>query len=74
MFDNATSHLIYAKDALQAANMNKGPGGQQAFLRPGWYTGANGETVTQDMCFQQYNPITGQTTQVHKGLQAVLVE
>lgn len=27
MFDNATSHLIYAKDALQAVNMNKGPGG-----------------------------------------------
>ena len=24
LLDNATSHLIYAKDALQAANMNKG--------------------------------------------------
>lgn len=35
MFDNATSHSIYAKDALQVANINKGSGGQQAFLQPG---------------------------------------
>ena len=74
MFDNATSHLIYAKDALQAVNMNKGPGGQQAFLRPGWYMGANREIITQEICFQQQNPITGQSTQVQKGIQAVLAE
>ena len=49
MFDNATSHSIYAKDALQVANMNKGLGGQQAFLRPGWYTTPNGEVITQKM-------------------------
>ncbi len=35
LFDNATSHSIYALDALQVANMNKEPGGQQPFLRPG---------------------------------------
>lgn len=32
MFDNATSHSIYAKDALQVVYMNKGPGNQQPFL------------------------------------------
>ena len=32
MFDNATSHSIYAKDELQVAQMNKGPGSQQPFL------------------------------------------
>ena len=35
MFDNTISHEIYAKDALQVANMNKGPGEQQLFLRLG---------------------------------------
>ena len=34
IFDNATSHLIYAKNALQVANMNKSLKGQQAFLQP----------------------------------------
>lgn len=74
MFDNATSHLIYAKDALQVANMNKGSGGQQSFLRPGWYTGANGETIPQEMCFTQQNPLTGESTKVQKGIQTVLSE
>lgn len=32
MFDNATSHSIYAKDALQVANINKETGGQQPFI------------------------------------------
>lgn len=27
LFDNETSHAIYALDALQVGNMNKGPGG-----------------------------------------------
>ena len=36
MFDNATSHSVYADDALRVAKMGKGEGGQQAFLRPGW--------------------------------------
>ena len=35
MFDNVTSHGIYAKDVLQVAHMNKAPGEQQPFLRPG---------------------------------------
>lgn len=32
MFENATSYLVYVKDTLQVANMNKGSGSQQAFL------------------------------------------
>ena len=33
MFDNVTRHAIYAKDALPVTHINKGPGGQQFFLR-----------------------------------------
>lgn len=35
LFDDATSHLIYAPDTLQFAYMNKKPGSQQLFLRLG---------------------------------------
>ena len=35
MFNKATSHFIYAKDALQVAQINKELGGQQLFLRAG---------------------------------------
>lgn len=48
-FDNATSHSVYSKDALCVGNMNKSQGGQQLFLRPGWYTGDNNEIWTQEM-------------------------
>ncbi len=34
LFDNAKIHSIYAPDALQIANLNQVPGGQQPFLRP----------------------------------------
>lgn len=74
MFDNATSHLIYAKDALQAANMNKGPGGQQPFLWPGWYKRSDRETITQNMYSVQHNSTIGQPTQIQKKIQAVLTE
>ena len=74
MFDNATSHAIYAKDVLQVAHMNKGPGGQQPFLRPGWYKATNGEIITQDICSLSENLTTGQSSNVQKGIQAILVE
>jgi len=35
LFDNATSHSVYTKDALQASAMNLRPGEGQALLRPG---------------------------------------
>lgn len=32
MFDNATSHSVYAEDALCAVKINKRPGGKQTIL------------------------------------------
>lgn len=37
LFDNATSHSVYVKDALKVKDMNKGVGGQQPQLRNGWF-------------------------------------
>ena len=45
LFDNATSHSIYATDAFQVAHMNKGPEGQQLLVRPEWFIGSNQEMV-----------------------------
>ena len=74
LFDNATSHSIYAPDALQVANMNKRPGGQQPFLRPGWFMRSNQEMVVQEMPTVITDPLTGQSTTIQKDIQAVLVE
>ena len=54
--------------------MNKGPGGQQPFLRPGWYTTPDEELITQDMSTTSINPVTGKSTIVQKGIQVILVE
>lgn len=51
LFGNATSHSVYAKDALQAKDMNRGTGGQQAQLRNGWFID-NGIVINQPMSFQ----------------------
>ena len=74
MFDNATSHSIYAKDVLQVAHMNKGPGGQQPFLQPGWYTNPNGELITQEMSTISINLVTGNSTTIQKGIPTILME
>ena len=37
LFDNATNHSIYAKDALQVKDINKNIGDKQPQLRNGWY-------------------------------------
>lgn len=76
IFDNANSHSIYAKDELQVAHMNKGPSGQQLFLRPGLYTTPDGELIIQDMSTTSINPVTGKSTTgtVQKEIQAILVE
>ena len=73
LFDNATSHLIYAKDALRTTHMNKGEGGLQPFLRNGWFK--NGDTVCiQEMSYLAADPVTGQPKRVQKGIQRVLEE
>ena len=64
MFDNATSHSIYAKDALQVAHMNKGPGGQQPFLRPSWYTDQKGESIRQDMSTVTIDSVMGKSSTI----------
>ena len=37
LFDNATSHSVYAQNTLHTAQMNKGIEGQQPWLCDGWY-------------------------------------
>ena len=74
MFDNATSHAVYAKDALQVGNMNKGSGDQQPFLCSSWYTGANREIITQQMYYLHSDLQTSKVSSVQKGIQAVLIE
>lgn len=37
LFDNATSHSVYAENALCIANMNEEVGGKQLWLRNGWF-------------------------------------
>ena len=74
LFENATSHSIYALDALQVAHMNKRSGGQQSYFRPGWFMGPNQETVIQEMSTVNTDPITNKSIIIQKGIQAVLVE
>ena len=77
LFDNATSHAIYAKDALRVSNMGKGEGNQQGFLRPGWYRDqVTGEKVTQAMWLWETDPLStsGEKKKVQKGIQKVLQE
>ena len=50
LFDNATSHSVYAKDALHVKDMNKGIRGQQPRLRSGWFRCGNVQ-VNQPMNF-----------------------
>ena len=37
LFDNATSHFVYANNALRTREMNKSFGDKQAWLRNSWY-------------------------------------
>jgi len=72
-FDNATSHSVYAEDALRVSKMNKGEGGNQAILRDGWYK--NGDTfILQQMFYEIVDPSTGITSKIPKGIQKVLEE
>jgi hypothetical protein len=76
MFDNATSHSVYAADALRVANMCLGEGHQQAFLRPGWYQHPiSGAIVNQPMWTSEPDPLVpGATKRVQKGIKVVLQE
>lgn len=52
LFDNATSHAVYADNALRTVQMNKSSGGKQIWLRNGWYKNEEGEKIVQPMSFQ----------------------
>jgi hypothetical protein len=67
LFDNATSHSVYAPDALQVKNMAKGPGGKQAFLRDGWFE-------KDGVCYQQKMFEEQDGVRRQKGIQRVLLE
>lgn len=53
-FDNATSHSVYAKDALQARKMNKNIRENQKQLCNGWFDQDNTQ-IDQPMSFQEKN-------------------
>lgn len=75
LFDNATSHLVFASDALQVDEINKGTGGQQKFLRNRWYTDSKGDIIQQKMSFFHPSSILNQPPlQVQKRIQRVLEE
>lgn len=69
MFDNATSHSVYAEDALCAHKINKGPGGKQVKLRNGWYVDRMGMYHIQSMWY-----LGSKGEQILKGIQRVLTE
>ena len=37
LLGNVSSHSVYVHDVLPVSNMNKRVGGQQAYLRDGWF-------------------------------------
>jgi hypothetical protein len=69
LFDNVTSHSVYADNALLVSNMNKRTGGQQAFLRDGWFHDGNTRHV-QEMWFTKM----GNPVRIQKGVERVLRE
>ena len=68
MFDNATSHAVYAKNALCTRNMNKSSEGKQALLRDDWFEIENVRYP------QQMSYLTQDGTLTPKGIQRVLEE
>ena len=51
LFDNSSNHGLFASDALRASNMNLTPGGEQSFLRNGYFTGTDGRRQIQAMWY-----------------------
>ena len=68
LFDNVTSHSVYAKDALQVQDMNKGCEGKQPILQDGWFDNGDG-CLAQSMNF-----LNDKNQWIQKGIQKVLEE
>lgn len=73
LFDNATSHAIYAEDALRVVKMNKSTRGQQPFLRDGWFEKDN-QRYPQPINFLKQDPLSGQVITTQKRIQMILEE
>lgn len=54
IFDNAKSHAVFAKDALQVEIMSKGIGSAQSFLHNEWYE-KNQQCQIQPMWYSALN-------------------
>ena len=73
-FDSATSHAVYAKNALRVNNISKGGGNQQSFLRPWWYRDLESGAVIEQQMWSWEIDSLGEKTRVQKGIQRVLEE
>lgn len=68
LFDNATSHLVYAKDALQTKDMNKRCERKQLILCNSWFDQGN------DCIAQPMNFLNEKNQWTQKGIQKVFEE
>lgn len=66
LFDNATSHFVFAQDALCTTQINKEIGRQQPWLCNGWFK-KDGANIVQPMFFQKEDG-----TQCQKRIQQIL--
>ena len=68
MFNNATSHVLYAENALCTDDMNKSSRGKQALLRDGWFE-TDGHHYPQQISY-----FTQDGSLIPKGIQRILEE
>ena len=68
LFDNAASHSVYSKDALQVKDMNKGLGRKQPILRNGWFNCKN------IYISQPIYTVDAQKKKIRKEIQKILEE
>lgn len=74
LFNNATSHAVYAEDALLVRDMNKSTGGKQPFLRNSWFE-KDGQRHVQSMTFLDPSSVISDTpVLVQKDVQMILQE
>lgn len=71
LFDNATSHCMFAPNALVATKVKLNPGGQQPRMKDGWYVDEKGERHAQKMVFEDDHP---RHPGMPKGARAILME
>jgi hypothetical protein len=78
IFDNATIHSAFAKNALRVTKLNIAPGGKQPFMRPGWFMAYDAATNSwyrqeQEMQFSKTHPDSN-LRGIQKGTRQILQE